>query len=84
MGWSVERVELLKSSGARAFCEPDRSGARWHHPQCRYRQVHRLVCPTAKSPSSAAPRPRKPRAPSHMMARLAARHARQYAAGADV
>jgi len=69
MGWSDERVELLKklwSEGLSASQIAAELGGITRNAVIG--KVHRLgLSGRAKSPSSAAPRPRKPRAPTHML-----------------
>jgi GcrA cell cycle regulator len=69
MNWTDERVELLKklwSDGLSASQIAGELGGITRNAVIG--KVHRLgLSGRAKSPSSAAPRPRKPRAASHMM-----------------
>jgi len=69
MSWTDERVELLKklwSDGLSASQIAGELGGITRNAVIG--KVHRLgLSGRAKSPSSTAPRPRKPRAPSHMI-----------------
>jgi GcrA cell cycle regulator len=69
MNWSDERVELLKklwSEGLSASQIAAELGGITRNAVIG--KVHRLgLSGRTKSPSSAAPRPRKPRAPTHML-----------------
>ena len=69
MSWTDERVELLKklwSDGLSASQIAAELGGITRNAVIG--KVHRLgLSGRAKSPSSSAPRPRKPRAPGHMM-----------------
>jgi GcrA cell cycle regulator len=69
MNWSDERVELLKklwNDGLSASQIAAELGGITRNAVIG--KVHRLgLSGRAKSPSSAVPRPRKPRAPSHML-----------------
>ncbi len=84
MSWTDERVELLKklwSDGLSASQIAAELGGITRNAVIG--KVHRLgLSGRAKSTSSAAPRQRKTRAPSHMMRIGRARDPRQYRAGA--
>src|SRR3974390_325331 len=69
MGWTDERVALLKKLGADGLSASQIAAELGGITRnAVIGKVHRLgLSGRAKSPSSAAPRPRKPRAASHML-----------------
>jgi GcrA cell cycle regulator len=69
MTWTDERVELLKKLWADGLSASQIAGELGGITRnAVIGKVHRLgLSGRAKSPTSAAPRPRKPRAPSHML-----------------
>ena len=82
MSWTDERVELLKklwADGLSASQIANELGSVTRNAVIG--KVHRLgLSGRAKSPSSSAPRQRKPRVHSHML-RVRPSDARQYGAG---
>src|ERR1700731_4821627 len=69
MMWTDERVELLKKLWTEGLSGSQIAAELGGIPRnAVIGKVHRLgLSGRAKSPSSTAPRPRKPRAPGHMM-----------------
>ena len=83
MTWTDERVELLKKLWADGQSASEIAGELGGITRnAVIGKVHRLgLSGRAKSPSSAAPRPRKARAARAWIAGCAAGNARQYGAG---